>query len=93
MQAASQIMRNNKQAAGRQAISFKSCLLQVPLDHGNKQGASISLFVRDVSALSKIGHKLPTLLFLQGWHHLPFAAMPTCHIQQRSTEKSARLWH
>ncbi|KAA6418622.1 MAG: peptidase family [Trebouxia sp. A1-2] len=39
---------------------------QVPLDHSNQQGATISLFVRDVSALSKIGHKLPTLLFLQG---------------------------
>lgn len=39
---------------------------QVPLDHSNKQGATITLFVRGVSALSKIGHKLPTLLFLQG---------------------------
>ena len=72
-------MSNNKQAASRQAKSFKSCLLQVPLDHSIKQGVSISLFVRDVTALSKIGHKLPTLLFLQGRHHLLFAAMPTCH--------------
>jgi len=79
LQAALQFMRSNTQAACRQAKSFMSCLLQVPLDHSNKQGACIKLFVRDVSALSKIGHKLPTLLFLQGWHHLPFAAMPTCH--------------
>ncbi len=65
--------------SGHQAKGFKSCLLQVPLDHSNKQGATVSLFVRDVCALSKIGHKLPTLLFLQGWHHQAFAAMPTCH--------------
>ena len=39
---------------------------QVPLDHHNKQNGTIRLFVRDVVALSKIGHKLPTLLFLQG---------------------------
>lgn len=40
--------------------------VQVPLDHNDKHSASINLFVRDVSALSKVGHKLPTLLFLQG---------------------------
>lgn len=39
---------------------------QVPLDHDNKQSNTINLFVREVTALNKIGHKLPTLLFLQG---------------------------
>lgn len=66
-----------------QPSPLPSCLLQVPLDHSNKQGATITLFVRDVSALSKIGHKLPTLLFLQGLSHLKtvtslfFASMST----------------
>ncbi|KAL3157786.1 hypothetical protein ABBQ32_012209 [Trebouxia sp. C0010 RCD-2024] len=39
---------------------------QVPLDHRNKQTNAINLFVREVTALNKIGHNLPTLLFLQG---------------------------
>ena len=42
--------------------------MQVPLDHSSNNSSTINLFVRDVSALSKIGHKLPTLLFLQGQH-------------------------
>ena len=57
-----------------------SCILpvtQVPLDHSNKQQDTIKLFVRDVVALSKIGHQLPTLLFLQG-HSAVCNALHTC---------------
>ena len=50
--------------------------MQVPLDHHNKQTNNINLFVREVTALNKVGHKLPTLLFLQG--QLSFASVMLC---------------
>lgn len=48
-------------------IATVACMMQVPLRYNDSNSSTrISLFVREVVALSKLGHKQPTLLFLQG---------------------------